>query len=62
MRSFCLVASQIRTRCEPTRRRLAFVRHLVHANAPIAAICHGPLTLIEADGVRGHRMTLMAGW
>ena len=24
---------------------------------PIAAICHGPLTLIEADGVRGRRLT-----
>jgi protease I len=36
---------------------VAFVRHFVQANKPIAAICHGPWTLIEADGVRGRRMT-----
>ena len=36
---------------------VAFVRHFVETNKPIAAICHGPWTLIEADGVRGHRMT-----
>jgi protease I len=36
---------------------VAFVRHFVQANKPIAAICHGPWTLIEADGVRGKHMT-----
>jgi protease I len=36
---------------------VAFVRHFVQANKPIAAICHGPWTRIEADGVRGRRMT-----
>jgi protease I len=36
---------------------VAFVRHFVQANKPIAAICHGPWTLIEAEGVRGRRMT-----
>ena len=36
---------------------VAFVRHFVEAHKPIAAICHGPWTLIEADGVRGHRVT-----
>ena len=34
-----------------------FVRHFVQAGKPIAAICHGPWTLIEADGVRGRRVT-----
>jgi protease I len=34
-----------------------FVRHFVQAGKPIAVICHGPWTLIEADGVRGKRMT-----
>jgi protease I len=34
-----------------------FVRHFVEAGKPIAAICHGPWTLIEADAVRGKRMT-----
>lgn len=36
---------------------VAFVRHFVEAGKPIAAICHGPWTLIEAGGVKGHTMT-----
>jgi protease I len=36
---------------------VAFVKHFVQAGKPIAAICHGPWTLIEADGVRGRHMT-----
>lgn len=38
-------------------KAVAFVRHFVTAKKPIAAICHGPWTLIEADGVRGRRVT-----
>ncbi len=34
-----------------------FVKQFVTANKPIAAICHGPWTLIEARGVQGHVMT-----
>lgn len=34
-----------------------FIRHFVEEHKPIAAICHGPWTLIEADAVRGRRMT-----
>jgi protease I len=34
-----------------------FVRGFVDARKPIAAICHGPWTLIEAGGVKGRRMT-----
>ena len=34
-----------------------FVRQFVASGKPIAAICHGPWTLIEAEGVRGRRMT-----
>lgn len=34
-----------------------FVRAFVHSGKPIAAICHGPWTLINADGVWGKRMT-----
>jgi protease I len=34
-----------------------FVRHFVEAKKPIAAICHGPWTLIEAGAVNGRRMT-----
>jgi protease I len=36
---------------------VAFVRAFVQAGKPIAAICHGPWTLIEADVVRGRRLT-----
>ncbi|MCE2575245.1 type 1 glutamine amidotransferase domain-containing protein [Komagataeibacter sp. FNDCR2] len=34
-----------------------FVREFVQSHKPIAAICHGSWTLIDADGVRGHTMT-----
>lgn len=34
-----------------------FVRHFLDERKPIAAICHGPWTLIEAGGVRGRTMT-----
>ena len=36
---------------------VAFVRDFVRAGKPIAAICHGPWTLIEAGGVQGRTMT-----
>lgn len=36
---------------------IAFVRAFVEAGKPIAAICHGPWTLIEADGVKGRKVT-----
>ena len=36
---------------------IAFIRAFVEARKPIAAICHGPWTLINADGVKGKRMT-----
>jgi protease I len=36
---------------------VAFVKHFVDAGKPIATICHGPWTLIEAGGVQGRRMT-----
>lgn len=34
-----------------------FVKAFVATGKPIAAICHGPWTLAEADVVRGRRMT-----
>ncbi len=34
-----------------------FVKSFVDAGKPIAAICHGPWTLIEAGGVKGRKMT-----
>ena len=36
---------------------VSFVKHFGQAGKPIAAICHGPWTLIEAGLVRGHKMT-----
>jgi len=42
-------------RVEP--KAVAFVRDFVQSGKPIAAICHGPWTLIEADAVRGRKMT-----
>ncbi len=36
---------------------IGFVRAFVWAGKPIAAICHGPWTLIDAGGVEGRRMT-----
>jgi protease I len=36
---------------------VAFVKHFVQSGKPIASICHGPWTLIDADGVRGRRLT-----
>src|SRR5262249_26546810 len=34
-----------------------FVRHFVSASKPIAVICHAPWILIEANAVKGRRMT-----
>ena len=42
-------------RIEPNA--IAFIRAFVDAGKPIAAICHGPWTLINAGGVRGKRVT-----
>ncbi len=36
---------------------ITFIKGFVDSGKPIAAICHGPWTLIEADGVRGRKMT-----
>jgi protease I len=36
---------------------LAFVKSFFTAGKPVGAICHGPWTLIDADVVRGRKMT-----
>src|SRR3954447_9064491 len=36
---------------------VAFVRDFMLSDRPVAAICHAPWTLAEADVVRGRRMT-----
>ncbi|HYD87897.1 MAG TPA: type 1 glutamine amidotransferase domain-containing protein [Vitreimonas sp.] len=39
------------------REAIAFIRRFVEDDKPIAAICHGPWTLIDAGGIEGRRMT-----
>jgi protease I len=36
---------------------IGFIREFGHSSKPIAAICHGPWTLIDADLVTGRRVT-----
>ncbi len=38
-------------------KAVALVRAFVDAGKPVAAICHGPWLLVEADVVRGKRVT-----
>jgi protease I len=44
-----------RLRIDP--KALAFIKAFVDADKPIAAICHGPWTLIDTGGVKGKRVT-----
>lgn len=41
-------------------RAVEFAKAFFEAGKPVAAICHGPQLLIEADVVRGRRMTSYA--
>jgi protease I len=48
--------------CNPDRLRMnedavSFVRDFVTSGKPVGVICHGPWTLVEADVVRGRRIT-----
>jgi protease I len=48
--------------CNPDRLRMdsdaiAFVRDFVTSGKPVGVICHGPWSLVEADVVRGRRIT-----
>ena len=36
---------------------VSFIRSFFEAGKPVAAICHGPWTLVEADVVRGRTLT-----
>ena len=38
-------------------KAVQFVKQFVDSGKPIAAICHGPWTLIEAGGTKGRKMT-----
>jgi protease I len=39
------------------KRAVALVREFLESDKPVAAICHGPWLLVEADGVRGRTLT-----
>ena len=49
------VRSPDKLRMEPLA--VAFVRHFFDRHKPVAAICHGPWLLVEADVVRGRTVT-----
>jgi protease I len=36
---------------------VTFIRNFIDGGKPVAAICHGPWTLVEADVVEGRRLT-----
>ena len=38
-------------------KAVEFVKHFVDAGKPVAAICHGPWTLIETGGIQGRTLT-----
>jgi protease I len=38
-------------------RAVSFVKHFTDVGKPVAAICHGPWTLVEAEAVRGRTMS-----
>src|SRR5438132_5705042 len=42
-------------RLEP--KAIEFIKAFVQAGKPVAAICHGPWTLIDAEAVRGRTIT-----
>jgi protease I len=49
------VANPDRLRTNP--KAVQFIKHFFDTKKPVAAICHGPWTLIEADVVRGRKVT-----
>jgi protease I len=49
------VANPDQLRADP--QAVEFVRAFTEAGKPIAAICHGPWTLIETGAVRGRKLT-----
>jgi len=42
-------------RMEP--KAVAFVKSFFDAGKPVAAICHGPWTVVESGAAKGHRLT-----
>ncbi|MFC4561368.1 type 1 glutamine amidotransferase domain-containing protein [Nocardiopsis mangrovi] len=52
------VANPDHLRTDP--RAVAFVKGFFDTGKPVAAICHAPWTLVEADAVQGRRVTSYA--
>jgi protease I len=44
-------------RLRTNKKAVAFVREFMELDKPVAAICHGPWLLVEADAVRGRTVT-----
>jgi protease I len=44
-------------RLRVNEQAVAFTRAFIDADKPVAAICHGPWLLVEADAVRGRTLT-----
>jgi protease I len=44
-------------RLRTNRQAVQFVRSFFEQQKPVAAICHGPWTLAEADVIRGRKLT-----
>jgi protease I len=44
-------------RLRTDERAVAFVRAFVDSGKPVAAVCHGPWMLVEADAVEGRTLT-----
>ena len=53
----CPAGSSTATSSRADADAVAFVKAFFDAGKPVAAICHAPWVLIEADVVRGRRMT-----
>ena len=45
------------TKLRENRDAVNLVRQFMEADKPVAAVCHGPLLLVEADAVRGRTVT-----
>ena len=53
----CPAGSRTRTSCAPTRAPSASCASFFEQSKPVAAICHGPWTLVEAGVVKGRTVT-----
>ena len=56
-RSCCPAASSTPTSSGCDKKAVAFAKAFFDAGKPVASICHGPWTIIEAGAARGRRLT-----